>query len=373
MKVILDGMLLTKCLSGVEGSILNLARALARHGTESYGFCVPAVFRSDTLDSPRFAVIPSHLPVRWRPVRAAWQQLVLPRTAIHEGADLIHSAGYVGPLRSRLPVVITVYDTIALCFPQWCRPSNVLHYGYFLRRSARTAAGIIVPSSCTAEDVLNRLGVSPDRIEIIPLGVSEVFRPLEAKTVPPGLRARLSPHGRFLLFVGQQEPKKNLSALVRALHMLKTGGKLTHKLVVAGAPGWRWRSLRRLVRDLGLGSEVIFTGHVPQTELVQLYNAADLFVFPSLYEGFGLPPLEAMACGTPVVCSGSGALPEVVGDAAVVIDSTGPDTIAAGIVSGLEREDLRRSLIDKGLRRAKMYSWRKTALATEEFYRKVQP
>ena len=366
MHITLNAMLLTPPFTGVELSILNLARALAQHGHHHYHFIIPSHCPESDISSPRFSTSRIRPPLPGRPGRILWEQLILPRRLRHARPDLLHAPGYVAPFLAPVPCVLTIYDLIALRHPEWCKRANHLHYRLLLPHSARHAAGIIVPSEATRRELLKLVPAAEPHTRVIPLGVPAEFRELPDTTVRPVLD-RLGLQPPFLLFVGQMEPKKNIPVLLEAYHQLKTTHGIEHKLVIAGNRGWRCREIDAAVQRFGL-ADVLFTGYVSTNDLAALYNAADLFVFPSLYEGFGLPPLEAMACGVPVVCSDRGALPEVTGDAAEVVSDLTPAGLAAAVHHVLTTPDRRRTLIANGLRRAPKFTWQSTARQTEDFY-----
>lgn len=371
MKIAVNGMLLSRRSSGVEVSILNLARALSRFGSEDYLFYVPARFPERKPEGTHFRTIKTGVPAHFRPARILWEQFVLPEIISRERVDLLHAPGYIAPLRANVPVVITLYDIIALLFPGWCKVSNYLHYRIFLPLSVKKAAGIIVPSDFTGRDVVKRFPVAENKVRVIHLGVNSDFRVIRDDDRFSLLRKKYDLGEKFILFVGKQEPKKNLVRLVEAFHGLRSQGSIRHKLVVAGEKGWQCSPIFRRIRELGLQAEVVFTGFIPPEELPYMYNMADLFVFPSLYEGFGLPPLEAMACGVPVVCSNRGAIPEVVGDAALLFNPLDIPGMAGAMKEAITNHQVRRDLVNKGMERAKLFSWQKTAEATEHFYREV--
>lgn len=371
MKIALNAMLLRPPFSGVERSIEHLARNLAVTAGEDIHCFVPRTYPGPDIEGIRFRMRRTVLPTRFRPVRLLWEHAILPRLLRREGFDLLHAPGYIAPLTPDVPVVVTLYDVMALRFPQWCKPANRFHYRHLLPRSACGAHGIIVPSRATRNDVLNLLPVSEARLRVIPLGIDEQFQPVRDPARLEQVRQALGLTPPFILFSGGHEPKKNLPGLLRALHRLEADGALRHTLVVVGGKGWPDHAARRVLRDHELSRRVCFTGFVSDRDLVALYTMADLFVFPSLYEGFGLPPLEAMACRTPVVCSNRGALPEVVGDAAVQVDPEAPHALADAIARALRDPGLRADLVKKGTQRAQHFSWPRTARATEAFYREV--
>ena len=371
MRAGIDGMLLSRCCSGVEVSIRNLARSLARWGQEEYVLYVPAGFPEHDVTGPRFRTKRIAVAAHVRTLRILWEQIALPSRLAGDACDLAHAPGYLAPLRARVPVVITVYDLIALQYPRWCKPLNRMNYRVFLPLSVRKADGIIVPSRATAEAVRSVFPHAAEKVKIIPLGVDPAFRVIPDPSLREETRRRLGLPFRFILFVGRHEPKKNLTALIDAFHLIRSHGGCACKLVLAGTEGWRQEPVRRRIRQLGLEAEIVFPGYVSQETLPLLYNLADVFVFPSLYEGFGLPPIEAMACGVPVVCSDGGALPEVTGDAALRVDPSDTPRLAAAIQSVMQDSELRRQLIEKGLRRAQALQWEAAVRATEAFYREV--
>lgn len=371
MRVALNGLLLSRSFSGVETAILNLARALATHGTGSYTLYVPGRFPLPSIDGPRFSTQRTRVPAHYRPVRIVWEQLVLPHLLSRGGFDLLHAPGYLTPLLTRVPTVITVYDTIALQFPGWCKPTNRLNYGLMLPRAIRKAAGIIVPSEATRRDVVACFPGAAAKTHTIPLAPGTEFGRPEDPAQREAVRRRYRLPEKYILFVGNVEPKKNLGRLVEAYGLLRKRGT-GHTLVIAGNAAWGRADLLRRVGELGLQESVLFTGIVRPQDLPSVYTLADLFVFPSLYEGFGLPPLEAMVSGVPVVASNRASLPEVTGDAAILVDPLRVEAMADAIEEALTDEKLRLRLVAKGKERAQMFTWAETARATEAFYRQVQ-
>jgi glycosyltransferase involved in cell wall biosynthesis len=357
--------------SGVEQSILRLAEALCRTGREHYTFYVPKGSHAHAPAGPTFRTVRCRIPARVRLFRLLWEQLAQPRQLARDKADVFHGPGYLAPPGLRIPCVLTVYDLIALDFPRLCRPTNRVNYGVFLPLSIQRATRIIVPSETTCRDLLRRYPRAESRMRVIPLGVSENLRRGTNDVAIRELRERYGLDKPFILFLGTMEPKKNLIALLRAFDALKRDGQVAHKLVIAGAPGWHTGPLHGFIRRRGLDREVIITGFVPAADLPALYGAADLLAFPSLYEGFGLPPLEAMTCGTPVVCTNRGAVPEVVGDAAVLVDPTDTSALAGAVLSVLRNEGHAEDLVARGRRRASRFSWDETARRTDDVYREV--
>ena len=368
MRIAIDGMLLGRRSSGVEGSIANLVQALVAAGHHDYSLFASADPAAVTAGSPRFRVLATRWPVRFRPFRILWQQLALPAVVARGGFDLLHAPGYVAPLLAPGPVVLTVYDTLALTHPDFCTPGNRWHYRLMLPLSVRRADAVIVPSETTRRDVERAMPWAAGRLRVIPLGIENRFNVLRNESEEQRLRSEHGLSGPYILFVGGLEPKKNVVRLVEAFRLLRQRCGLPHRLVIAGAWSWDRAGVERAIREAGLGDAVLLPGFVPPDLLPALYRSAELFVFPSLYEGFGLPPLEAMACGTPVIVSDRGALPEVAGPAALVVNPSAPGDIAEAMETVLTRRDVRTDLIAKGLRHAAAFTWARTATATEAVY-----
>jgi len=370
MRIGLNGMLLWGDFSGVEVAIDRLVGALARVDTENE--YVLYVSRDFTGTSPRCAnwsVRRAEVLSCNRLARISWEQGRLPKLAARDKLDVLHAPGYLAPLRCRAPVVLTVYDLFALTQPALSRPANALHYRVALPRSIRRAARVIVPSYFVYEEVRTRLRVPADRMTVIPLGVEECSKPVCDRELLLTVRRKHQLPERFLLFVGNLEPKKNLPRLLQAFARASQAVRGEITLVLAGKPAWGRQNLPALVEELGLRDHVRFLRYVPSPDLPALYTLAEAFVFPSLCEGFGLPALEAMACGTPVVASGTTALGEVVGDAAERVDPESVDSIAQGVLNVLRLPDRRAELVTRGLRRAADFTWDRTAKETIGVYR----
>jgi len=368
VRIAYNGALLSRHFSGVEVAIVSLVRALAEFGRHDYTLFVPPRFSAALPDRDRLIVRSTRLPTNMRPFRILWEQAVFPRIAARGKFDVIHAPGYIAPLKAKSPVVLTVYDLIALKFPEWCHAANRLHYGVMLPRSIQRADAIIVPSEATRRDIVERFPEAEARITVVPLGLGAEFRPVTDEGIRGDVRARLGLPDRYILFVGNTEPKKNLVRLLDACHLLRQSHAAVPHLAIAGCDAWGHDEVVDRIRELGLGEDVCVLGFVPQEDLPTLYSMAEIFAFPSLYEGFGLPPLEAMACDTPVLTSDRGSLPEVVGDAALVVDPEDPSSIAVGLRQLLEDAALRDTLIARGRERVRRYTWRQAAEATEKVY-----
>lgn len=309
----------------------------------------------------------SWLPTTRPLVRIGWEQLIQPFVLWQEKIDLLHSLAFVTPLVSPCPSVITIYDLSFVVFPQAFRYSKRLYLTLFTRLSARKARRIITISESTKRDAVRLLGVSPEKVDVVYCGVDKAFRPLPEREVAPFRQKRGLPD-RFILFVGTIEPRKNVARLVEAYSRLKDRQV---KLVIGGARGWLYEEVFARVEELGLTGDVLFAGYIPPDELPLWYNAAELFVYPSLYEGFGLPPLEAMACGTPVITSNVSSLPEVIGEAGLTVDPMDSKGLSEAMNQVLGDEALRQSMRERGLARVSRFSWARAARETVEVYQRA--
>jgi glycosyltransferase involved in cell wall biosynthesis len=298
--------------------------------------------------------------------RLRWQQFGLPRRAKASGVDILHVTGFDAPRRKPCRVVLTVHDLIGLLFPANLPPVSRFYWMRWLPRTIRWGDRIVADSAHTQRDLNRLLGIPIERINVIHLGVSHAFKPVRDQVVLSQVRAKHRLPSTFILFVGTLEPRKGLDVLINAYRNLAPD--LPHHLVISGKHGWHTEPLFRQVKTLGLDRRVHFTGYVSDEDLPALYNLADLFVYPSRYEGFGLPPLEAMACGVPVVCTNVASLPEVVGEAAVLVAPDDVDTLASTTRRVLNDKALQAEMRSRGLEQASRFTWEETARRTAQVY-----
>jgi len=299
-------------------------------------------------------------------------QLFFSITLRKQELDVFHAAHFIVPLLLSCPFVVTIHDLIPLVFPP-SMSSKVgrAYYKKVNKKAISKAAMIIAVSESTKKDIVENFNVSEQKIQVIYNGVGEEFDIIKNKNLINRAKERNKISSLFLLNVGNPKPHKNWIRLIKAFASLGSIVK-DHQLVLVGSPDPRYPEIKRTIKHLRLEDKVIITGFVKENDMALLYNAADAFIFPSLYEGFGLPVLEAMACGTPVVCSNTSSLPEVAGDAALMVDPANKASIAEGIKQILSDEKLRESLSEKGLKRKELFSWTKTARQTLDVYKKAQ-
>ncbi len=285
-------------------------------------------------------------------VDLVWHPFLGRMRAAAVGADVYHSPGFRGPLsRGKVPTVVTIHDLVSIRFPELASPSARLYGNRSQRRMSRRADIVIANSTDTANDVERLFGVRPERIRITPLGVDGIF------FSPPSVTPVVSEP--YVLFVGSEQPRKNLERLEQAMTLLRARG-FPHILVTAGADAWGQVSIgASFLRRLGI---------VTDAQLVSLYAASSCLAIPSLHEGFGLPALEAMAVGTAVVASSVGALPEVTGGAAVIVDPLNPASIADGLERAITERD---KLVVAGRKQAAQFTWERTAAMTAGIYREL--
>jgi glycosyltransferase involved in cell wall biosynthesis len=306
-------------------------------------------------------------PRRSRLYRIGWEQFVLPMK-LSKAYDLAHAPGYIAPLLSRIPVVLTVHDLIALQHPRLCSRANALYYRLTLPQSIMKAARIIVPSKWVKSALLRQFNQPEEKVTVIYEGVSDRFRARPDDRLKARLTRQYQLTDRFILYVGNVEPKKNLPLLLRVFDRLKSKYR-SLKLVICGRISWKSRPFWKAMKSLTHQKEVILTGYLSDEAVHALYCMAEAFVFPSLTEGFGVPPLEAMACGAPVITTDCGAVAEIAGAGAILIPPTDGHELEKALVRVLDSEALRMELKAKGLAQSAKYSWKQAAMKTLQVYK----
>jgi len=230
---------------------------------------------------------------------------------------------------------------------------------------------VLTLSEYSKRDIVRRYNVPPDKITVTGLAAAPMFRPIHDEARLSDVRERYGTGKEFILSVGNLQPRKNIKTLIEAYVRLRRADATRHRLVLVGKKAWLHDGIFAAARASGYADDLVFTGYVPDADLVALYNAADLFVYPSIFEGFGLPPLEAMACGTPVVTSNTSAIPETVGDAALTVDPLDPVSLADAIILALFNRTFHDYLARLGLQRAALFSWPMTAYAIRSLYQRT--
>jgi glycosyltransferase involved in cell wall biosynthesis len=281
-----------------------------------------------------------------------------------EQYDLVHCPTVVAPFffkpkkNKKLKVVMTVHDLIPNIYPKLNIFRRRIYFKYILKYRFRYVDYYIVPSNAVREDLIRIFNIEPKRISVIHEGITDKFRPSDTMKKE-----------KYILAVSTLEPRKNFKKIIDCYIQLKKNNKIEEKLVIVGKKGWYYKDILKIPEELS--KYIIFKGYVPEYQLIELYQKAKLFIYPSLYEGFGLPILEAMASGCPVITSNTSSLPEVAGDAAFLVNPTKKTEIKNAILNIIENKDLADDFICRGLKRAKKFSWNQCAEKTISFYEKV--
>jgi glycosyltransferase involved in cell wall biosynthesis len=302
--------------------------------------------------------------------RIPWEQVVFPFQLRQIGIDLVHGLVNVLPLATNTPGVVTVHDLSFIRTPDKLPAAKRWYLASLCKASVKRASHIIAVSRQTADDLICFFNTPADKITVIHNGVAAAFTPASSEHSAQFRRQRGLPE-RYLFYLGTLEPRKNLSTLLQVYARWLAERPQEHaqvKLILAGAKGWFYDDIFRQAQSLRLESQVLFPGYIPETELPDWYRAAEAFVYPSLFEGFGLPLIEAMACATPVLCSQASSLLEVAGDSALTFSPDSKDDLLAKLRRLLADTDLQEELRRKGLLRAREYSWQRTAMATLSVY-----
>jgi glycosyltransferase involved in cell wall biosynthesis len=362
--VAIDARLVDYGPGGIAQYTLQLSKALA-------GLKVPERFTLlrrarpkvraqavDGMDSTPLLTPPHH----------RFEQLSLPIELLRLRPDLLHSTDFIPPLRRSCKSVITVHDLAFLYYPEALTGPSVRYYGQ-IGAAVRSADRIIAVSRRTRDDLEHLVDADVDKIDVIPEAADPAFRPVQSEQALAAARARLTVDRPYILFVGNFEPRKNLVFLLEAF--AKVRREMDVQLALIGRRGWLYQPMFRRLRELNLERHVSIVEGVPNAELPPLYSAASLLAMPSLYEGFGLPALEAMACGCPVVASDRGSLPEVVGEGGLLVPIDDASAFSTAMLRVLTDAPLRADLVGRGIRRAAGFSWTKAASETLAVYRRV--
>ncbi len=305
------------------------------------------------------------------PVHSRVEQAMLAAELSFHSLDLLHSTDFIPPLNSSIPSVITVHDLAFLRWPHFLTETHAAYYSQ-IDRAVLHARHIIVPSESTKRDVIGQLGASPKKISVIYEAAAPHYCPLSQERCRAAMQAKYGIPEKYIFFVSTIEPRKNIEGLLEAFYHLRKYYYVEDTgLVLAGKPGWLYEEIYRKVEQLELGQCTFFVGRVPDEDLHQLFVGARCHVHPALYEGFGLSPLEAMACGTPTIVSNTSSMPEVVGDAGLIVDPANREEIAVAMHRLLTEEALHQELSQKGLQRASVFSWSRAASETLDVYRMV--
>jgi len=371
MRIGIDATALPPNPVGAGNYIIQLVRALAALET-GHQFIIFAQRNGRKLigelpaQRAQWVVVPDRRPA----VRLLWEQMRLPVLAKRCEVDVLHSLHYTRPWILPCASVVTFHDMTFFLFPELHTRAKRIFFPLAIRQSARHADALVAASESTRQDAIRILGIPPNRIFTTSLGISEDFHPIEDPAVLEEGRRRHQLPDKFILYVGLIEPRKNVPLLLKAYARLVSQGD-PPPLVLVGRPGWMYEQVPRLVEQLNLKDRVQFTGYIPPQSLPIVYNLAQLFVYPSTYEGFGFPPLEAMACGIPVVTTAISSMLENVGNAGLLIPPRDETALSQAIQTLLNDNSLRDQLSRAGRVRAAEFTWKHTAMETLKVYQQI--
>lgn len=329
----------------------------------------PALTRELGLENNGVRHYFSRFPLRQSQVRLLWEQLALPLVARQASPDVFHFLDHVmpiAPLAAR--TVVTIHDATPIRMPETFGALRGRYKGLMVRLSARLATRVIAISQATREDLIKLAGAPPNRIRVVYNGVNPVFRPISQPEVLAAVRARNGLPDRFLIYVGTIEPRKNVDRILEGYALARKRHGVRVPLVLVGQRGWLYDGALKLPDQLGIREHIVLTDYIPLADLPAVYSQCEALVFPTLFEGFGLPPLEAMACGAPVITSNVSSLPEVVGDVGLLVNPLSTQEIAAAIHRVLTDQELRARLAEAGPRRAGQFTWDRAARETVAVY-----
>ncbi|MDM8526690.1 glycosyltransferase family 1 protein [Anaerolineales bacterium HSG24] len=367
MQIGIDARLVFYNHAGIGQYIIRLIESLARKHSDEDKFVI-LQSRKDKANSIQANGFDRKS--LWTPSHNRFEQFALSFEVSRLGLDLLHSPDFIPPFRRNCKSVITVHDLAFLLYPHFLTKESARYYGQ-IDHAWRNTDHIIAVSEATKQDSIKMLGVPESKITVIHEAANPIYKPLPTDEAKQYVKKRYKLDRDFILFVSTIEPRKNLPGLLQAYRCLLDDYKRNEMLVLAGGNGWLWEEVYETVDRLNLNSHVSFLGHVPSEDLVYIYNAANLFVHPAFYEGFGLPPLEAMSCGVPVIVSNTSAFPEVVGDAGIMINPHDLDGLTVAMWRILTEPELSEKLVKKGFKRAKSFSWDRAAEETLAVYHQV--
>lgn len=368
MRIGIDARLNAYRQAGIPVYTRSLLGALARQDTPHKWYAL----QHRRQQKPLFPELPLRRPTLVTPPHHRWESWALPLELLRLPLDLIHFPDFIAPPRLRIPAVITVHDLAFLRYPE-ILDDNAKRYYNQIGESVQRAAGIIAVSDSTKRDIIDLLGIAPERITRIYEAIAPIFSPgNKAQGETRVINGSTLHADSFALFVSTVEPRKNLPLLLHALRRCCDEGGSKYHLVIAGSRGWHDEPILALIDQLGLRKHVTLLLHRPSLdELLWLYRAARIYLNPSRYEGFGLPVLEAMACGTPTIVSSAPSLPEIAGDAALILSPDDAGTWAQAIMRWWENPHERAAWAKRGIQRAATFSWEQAARETVTLYEKV--
>ncbi len=369
--------------TGVGQYAYNLVHALARVDKKNSYLLYSIfyyIFNADfkkidipTADNFKIPSINNFFPVKF--LRYLWSESrsLLVKEYLLGNVDVVHSTTFCAPRfrRKNKRLVVTIYDLTVITHPECHQEENIRHCSHGIKDAVKYADAIIAISEHTKADLMQYFNVPEDMITVTYLAADPMYKPVSEPAILASVKEKYKLPEKFILFVGSLEPRKNIKTLINAYSRLSEKLQKEYSLVIAGASGWLNSDIYKTVKDLSIKERVHFTGYIDKEDISALYSMSTVFVYPSLYEGFGLPILEAMACGTPVITSNTSSMPEVAGEAAVLITPTDVDAMVVSLQKILKDEALRVKMSLAGIEQAKSFTWERCARDTLDVYKKV--
>ncbi|MDD5355578.1 MAG: glycosyltransferase family 1 protein [Candidatus Omnitrophica bacterium] len=361
MHIVIDARMVGKEKFGIARYVSNLVKALAAIDSQNkYTVLVQNDVLSSSVRAPNMVF--KRCAIKWLSLEEQWR---IPALLRELKPDIFHATSFVAPVMQPCKTIITIHDLFQLIFPEHFGFIKHIYYRLVIGRAIKNAAHIIAVSESTKKDLISIFKVEPRKITVTYEAAEDNFRPITDRDVIDKFRREKRLSDNFMLYVGNHKKHKNITTLLKAFKIFKANDARNHYLVMSGGKD---EGIVAMAQAAGILPWLVFVKVDNDNELSLLYNAAQLFVFPSLYEGFGLPPLEAMACGTPVITANVSSLPEVIGDAGLLIDPLSVSNLARAMGQVLSDRPLAEKMAEKGLARARSFSWVKCAEETKNIY-----
>lgn len=366
MKIGISAEFINMKSGGPESYIANLIKALMRTDTNEYNLYVIDRKATQGLDiPPNFNIRPLRFYNPW--IR---NSVILPFELLRRPVDILHIQNVAPPLYKG-KLIATIHDISFDIFPETFPKAMRLRLSLLVKMTAHKADIVITGSENTKKDLISIYGVPAEKIEVTPYSHSKIYRQINDSGRIDAIKKRYNLNGSFVLYTGTLQPRKNITGLINSWSILRSKYNVQCKLVIAGKPGWLYSDIMRSMKESMYSEDIIYLGYVPDEDLPYIFNAADLYVYPSFYEGFGLTILEAMACGVPVIVANNSSLIEVTGDAGILIDPYNEQEIAEAMFKVFNDPDLKNNMIRKGLSRSEKFSWEHTAKKTLAVYNRI--
>jgi glycosyltransferase involved in cell wall biosynthesis len=368
MKIGFDARDLIGCRTGVGRYLLNLVNALSNVTMDNeYHLYTHKKLEEKLFDDTQNVHIKNINGYKY-----LWKNIFFPISLLSDKIDLVHIPSYSAMWFPPCKSVVTIHDMIFAKHPEWAaNKKQYIRFKYYVKKTAKKADAIIVVSKTSKKEVIELTGVPEEKIYVTYLAADKIYKVQDNIDKLGRIKQKYSFDKKYILYVGSIHPRRNLERLLKSFALLKKRTNVPHNLLLVGLSFSPKEKLFQKAKELDLEKDIKYLGYVPDEDLVSLYNFADIFVYPSLYEGFGIPVLEAMACGTPVITSNISSLPEVSGDAAYLIDPYSIEEIYSAMQSILFNKEVRNKLVKKGFERTKNFDWKKTAEQTFYVFNEV--